>query len=149
LPELEFAFITHVDVSNIIDFGETVRGHRRVVPIVGGTFEGPRIKGKVLPGADWQIVRPDGTLELEARYALETDDGALISMVNRCIRRASPEVMARLNAGEAVDPSEVYFRTTPTFETAHPDYQWLMNSLFIGSGERRKAQVVITFYEVL
>ena len=67
-----------------------------MVPITGGTFEGPRLKGKVLPGADWQIVRPDGVLELEARYALETDDGALISMVNRCLRRASPEVMARL-----------------------------------------------------
>ena len=85
MPELEFAFITHVDVSNIIDFGETVRGHRRVVPIVGGTFEGPRIKGKVLPGADWQIVRPDGTLELETRYALETADGALTSIDRKSV----------------------------------------------------------------
>ncbi len=149
MPELEFAFVTHVDVAQIVDFGETARGHRRVVPILGGTFEGPRLKGEVLPGADWQIVRPDGVLELEARYALRTHDGALISMVNRCLRRASPEVMARLNAGQPVDRSEVYFRTTPTFETAHADYAWLMDSIFLGSGERKAAQVVINFWAVL
>jgi len=149
LPELEFAFITHVDVAPIVDFGETPRGHRRVVPILGGTFEGPRLRGEVLPGADWQVVRPDGVLELEARYALKTDDGALISMVNRCLRRASPEVMARLNAGEPVDPSEVYFRTTPTFETSSSRYAWLMDSIFLGSGERQAARVVINFWEVL
>jgi hypothetical protein len=149
LPDLEFAFITHVDVAPLIDFGPTARGHRRVVPILGGTFEGPGLKGTVLPGADWQIVRPDGVLELEAKYALKADDGALISMVNRCIRSASPEVMAKLNAGEPVDPKDVYFRTTPTFETADPKYSWLMNYVFIGSGERQRDQVVINFWKVL
>lgn len=149
LPELEFAFITHVDVAPVIDFGPTPRGHRRVVPILGGTFEGPGLKGTVLPGADWQIVRPDGVLELEAKYALQTDDGALISMVNRCIRTASPEVMAKLNAGQPVDPKDVYFRTTPTFETSNPHYQWMMNYVFLGSGERHKDQVVINFWKVL
>jgi hypothetical protein len=148
LPELEFAFITHVDVAPMIDFGQTARGHRRMVPILGGTFEGPKLKGEVLPGADWQIVRPDGVLELEARYALETDDGALISMVNRCLRRASPEVMERMNAGQAVDPAEVYFRTTPTFETADPRYSWMMDYIFLGSGQRKAAQVVIEFWAV-
>jgi hypothetical protein len=149
LPDLEFTFITHVDVAEVMDIGPTVRGHRRIVPILGGTFEGPRVKGTVLPGADWQIIRPDGVLELEAKYALKTDDGALISIVNRCIRRASPETMAKLNAGQPVDPVEVYFRTTPTFETAHPDYQWLMSSVFLGTGERRANQVIINFFEVL
>ncbi len=149
LPELEFAFITHVDVAPVMDFGQTTRGHRRVVPILGGTFEGPGLKGTVLPGADWQVVRPDGALELEARYALQADDGALISMVNRCIRSASPEVMAKLNAGEPVDPKDVYFRTTPTFETADPMYAWMMNYVFIGSGERKRDQVVIEFWKVL
>lgn len=147
--ETEFAFITHVDVGAIQDFGQTARGHRRVVPILGGTFEGPRLRGEVLPGADWQIVRPDGVLELEAKYALRTEDGALVSMVNRCLRRASPEVMERLNRGEPVDPGDVYFRTTPTFETAHADYRWLMDSIFVGSGERKAAQVVIEFWRVL
>lgn len=149
MPELEFAFITHVDVAPIMDFGQTARGHRRVVPILGGTFEGPGLKGTVLPGADWQLVRPDGVLELEAKYALKTDDGVLISMVNRCIRSASPEVMAKLNAGEPVDPKDVYFRTTPTFETADPKYAWMMNYVFLGSGERKRDQVVIEFWKVM
>jgi hypothetical protein len=148
-PELEFAFVTTCDVAPIVDFGQTARGHRRVVPILGGTFEGPGLKGTVLPGADWQLVRPDGVLELEARYGFKTDDGVLISMVNRCIRSAPPEVMARLNAGQPVDPAEVYFRTTPTFETAEPKYAWLMNHLFLGSGERHANQVVIRFWKVL
>lgn len=147
-PPLEFAFITHVDVAPIMDFGQTPQGHRRMVPIIGGTFEGPNIRGKVLPGADWQIVRPDGVLELEARYALETDDGALITIVNRCLRHAAPEVMERLNRGELVDPSEVYFRTTPTFQTAAEQYQWLTRTVFVGSGERQAAQVVIRFWAV-
>ena len=148
-PQLEFAFITHVDVDRIIDFGQTPQGHRRMVPILGGTFEGPKVRGKVLPGADWQIVRPDGVLELEARYALETDDGALITNVNRCLRHAAPEVMERLNRGESVDPSEVYFRTTPTFETAAEQYQWLTRTVFVGSGERQANQVIIRFWAVL
>ncbi|MGE0598183.1 MAG: DUF3237 domain-containing protein [Dehalococcoidia bacterium] len=149
MPDLEFAFITHVDVAEVMDIGPTVRGHRRIVPILGGTFEGPRVKGTVLPGADWQLVRPDGVLELEAKYALRTDDGVLISIVNRCIRRASPEVMAKLNAGRPVDPGEVYFRTTPTFETADAKYAWMMNSIFLGTGERKANQVIINFFEVL
>lgn len=149
MPELDFAFITHVDVAAIQDFGLTARGHRRMVPILGGTFEGPDLKGAVLPGADWQIVRPDGVLELEARYALQTHDGALISMVNRCLRRASPETMARLNAGQPVDPGEVYFRTTPTFETADAKYSWMMDYVFVGSGERKANQVVIEFWKIL
>jgi len=147
LPELEFAFITHVDVADIIDLGPTARGHRRIVPITGGTFEGPDVRGIVLPGADWQIVRPDGVLEVEASYALQTDDGALISIVNRGIRHAPPEVMAKLNSGQVVDPALVYFRTSPRFETAASRYQWMMNTIFVGSGERRPNQVVINFYK--
>jgi hypothetical protein len=146
--ELEYAFITHVDVSPIVDFGPTPAGHRRIVPIVGGTFEGPNLRGKVLPGADWQISRPDGVLELEARYALETDDGALITIVNRCLRHATPEVLERLNRGEEVDPALVYFRTTPRFETSAEKYQWLTRTIFVGSGERKAKQVVIRFWAV-
>ncbi len=147
--DLEFAFVTHVDVGTLVDFGQTGREHRRMVPILGGTFEGPRLKGRVLPGADWQVVRPDGVLEVEATYALESDDGALITMVNRGIRVATPEVMERLNRGETVAPDDVYFRTTPRFETASVAYQWLSHSIFIGKGERKPAQVVIEFWRVM
>lgn len=149
MPELEFAFETRCEVGPILDVGDTAHGRRRIVPIYSGSFEGPRLKGKVLPGADWQIVRADGVLELEASYALETDDGALITIVNRGFRDATPEVMARLNRGEVVAPDEVYFRTTPRFETASPKYDWLTRAIFVGVGERLPSQVVISFWKVL
>lgn len=149
MPELEFAFETTAEVGPLIDLGETARGHRRIVPILGGTFEGPGLKGTVAPGADWQIVRPDGVLELEASYALQTDDGALISIVNRGMRVASDEVMARLNRGEPVGADEVYFRTVPVFDTSAPAYQWLSRAIFVGYGRREPARVIIRFYKVV
>src|SRR5215210_133884 len=124
-PELAFAFEAHVAIGPPLEVGPTVHGHRRIIPITGGHIAGPGISGRVVPGgADWQVQRADGITEIHARYTLETDDGALISVVNRGIRHAPAEVQARLNAGEAVDPSRVYFRTVPTFETAAPAYAW-------------------------
>ena len=149
MPELEFAFETRAEVGPLIDVGQTAHGHRRIVPILGGSFAGPGLNGRVLPGADWQIVRPDGALELEASYAFQTDDGALITIVNRGVRVAAPDVMERLNRGEPVRPDEVYFRTVPRFETAAPAYQWLTQSLFVGYGERRPAEVIVRFWKVL
>jgi hypothetical protein len=103
----EFSFEARVSVETPLVVGESSHGLRRVVPITGGTFEGPNIRGRVLPiGADFQYVRPDGVLAVEARYTLETSDGVLIRVPNRGIRRASPDVMERLGRGEAVDPSE-------------------------------------------
>jgi hypothetical protein len=149
LPELEFAFETRVDVGPILDVGQTPQGHRRIVAILGGAFEGPDIKARVLPGADWQILRPDGVLEIEAHYALETDDGALITIVNKGLRVASPEIVERMNRGEAVDPERVYFRTVPRFETAAPQYAWMTRAIFVGSGRRLPEQVSIRFWRVL
>ncbi len=148
-PRLEFAFRTTAEVGPLIDVGETAHGRRRIVHIHGGIMEGPGIRGKVVPGADWQIVRSDGALEIEASYAFETDDGALITIVNKGLRVAAPEVMERLNRGEIVSPDEVYFRTQPRFETASPKYAWLAQSLFVGYGERRPTEVVIDFYRVV
>jgi len=148
-PELEFAFEAHVGVGPLVDLGQTPRGHRRIVPIIGGTFAGPGLKGRVLPGADSQILRGDGVLEVEARYTLETDDGALISVVNRGIRHASAEVIARLDRGEHVGRDEMYFRTVPRFETAAAQYQWLTHSVFIGVGERLPRKVIIEFWKIL
>jgi hypothetical protein len=129
--------------------GAAPYGQRKIIPIMGGAFKGPRLSGKILPGgADWQIIRPDGVAELEARYTLETDDGALIYVLNRGIRTGSKEVMARLAAGEKVDPSEYYFRTTPVFETGSTKYQWLHNIVAVAAGERLMNQVLITVYEV-
>jgi hypothetical protein len=99
-------------------------------------------------GADWQVIRTDGTAELEARYTLETDDGALIYVLNRGIRSASKEVMGRLARGEKVHPREYYFRTTPVFETGAPKYQWLHRLVAVATGERLPDEVIITVYEV-
>src|SRR5579864_8348951 len=113
-PELTFAFEVCAKVDAPIDVGETSRGHRKIIPITGGTLEGPGINGRILPGgADWQIVRPDGVVELQARYVAETDEGSLLYIENKGIRRAPPEIMARLSAGESLDESLYYFRTVP------------------------------------
>ena len=147
----EFAFEARVSVETPLVVGQSSRGVRRIVPITGGTFEGPNIRGRVIPGgADCQYVRPDGVLAVEARYTLETSDEVLIMVTNRGIRRAPPDVMARLARGEAVDPSEYYFRTTPEFEAPlGSPYEWLNQSVFVGVAERRPDAAIIRFYRVL
>lgn len=124
-------------------------GTHRVVPITGGTVTGPRLQGRILSsGADYQIVRHDGFTSLDANYRIETADGASIAVHNSGIRHGPPDVMARLVRGEAVDPAVIYFRTMPRFETDHPDYQWLMRSLFVGTGRRFPERVEIDVFEV-
>lgn len=148
-PELEFAFEIRVTVAPPIDFGVMDHGRRRVIEITGGTFEGPNIKGRILPGgADWQSIQEDGFSRLDTRYALETDDGKLIYVQNGALRHASPEVMEQLNAGQIVDPDLVYFRTVPIFETSAPELKWLERSVFIGVGERYPEDVRVQFWRV-
>lgn len=129
--------------------GETAEGLRRVIPITGGTVTGPRLSGCVMAsGADFQVVRPDGYTTLEARYVIALDDGALIYVVNTGVRFGPPAVMARILNGDIVDPSLVYFRTTPRFETASPEHQWLTRPLFLASGARHPDHVEISVFEV-
>jgi len=149
-PELEFAFEVIVDVDAPLDLGDGPAGHRRIVSIKGGTFEGPAIKGRVLAGgADWQIVRADGTAELDARYTLQTDAGALVYVVNRGLRHGPAEVLQRIAAGEPVDPASYYFRSAASFETAAAELQWLTKTIVIGTGERQRDRVIIRFWKVL
>jgi len=111
--------------------------------------EGPGLKGIVLSGGvDWQVVCPDGTTELEARYDLQTHDGGTISVENRGLRRGPVEVMRKLAAGEPVEPSAYYFRTAAFFRTASPTYQWLSESVFAGAGERYADHVVVRFWRM-
>jgi len=137
-----------------IEIGRVGRGRRRIVPILGGTCEGRErfrglLTGRILPGgADWQLIAEDGLTEADARYTLETDRGSLVYVQNRGLRHAAPEVMAKLLAGEAVDPSLVYFCSTPTFETAAPELEALGRGIFIGVGERHPSEVVIRFWKV-
>jgi len=148
-PKLVLAIEAHVQVGPPMELGAVPRGRRRIIPITGGTFEGPGIKGTVLnQGADWQIIRADGFAELDTRYALRTEQGDLIYVQNAGMRHAAPDVMKQLIAGERVDPSVVYFRTVATFETSAPHLQWLTRSIFVGTGERYPNEVVIRFWRL-
>ncbi len=148
-PVLTLAFTLRVQVGPPMELGDVPAGRRRIIPIMGGSFDGPLLRGKVLAGgADWQIVQSDGLAKLDTRYALQTDDGKLIYIQNGGVRHASPAVTKKLLAGEAVDPTEVYFKTVPTFETAAPDLQWLTRSIFVGTGERYPTEVVIHVWRV-
>ena len=131
------------------ELGEAPLGRRRIIPITGGRFRGARLSGKVLPGgADWQIVCADGLSQLEARYTLETDDGALIYVRNVGLRHGPADVLAKLAAGEPVEPSRYYMRTTPSFETGAERYRWLNRIVCVATGVRRKDAVELDVYEV-
>ena len=149
-PQLEFIFAAHVTVDPPLNLGDVGKGVRRIVPIMGGEFSGPQLRGQVMPGgADWQIVRDDGVAELEARYTLRTDDGALIYVCNRALRHGPPAVMAALAAGRPADPASYYFRGATFFETSAPRYAWLTKSVVVCTGERQPAGVRLKFYRLL
>jgi hypothetical protein len=151
-PQLatRYVFTITARVAGIISAGEIGVGERRIIPITGGEVRGADINGKVCAfGADFQIVRPDSSIELEAKYALQTDDGAVISVENRGMRRGPVELIQKLNRGEPVDPALIYFRTVPRFETGAARYRWLMQSLFVASAARHADRVVIDVHQVL
>ncbi|WP_421838855.1 DUF3237 domain-containing protein [Novosphingobium sp.] len=124
-----------VELSAPHEMGAALTGTRRIIPIVGGTARGERINGRILNvGADWQTVQAGGVAQLDARYAIETDDGAVIEVVSQGIRHASAEVAARIVAGEAVPPSEYYMRTAIRLDCGHPDYAWVARSIYVADG---------------
>jgi hypothetical protein len=148
-PPLEFVFEARVTVDAPQELGDVGKGSRRIVPISGGEFSGPELRGEVLPGgADWQIVRSDGVAELEARYTLRTDDGALIHVRNLALRHGPAEVMAALAAGRPADPQSYYFRGATFFETSAARYAWLTRHIIVCTGAREQARVGLQFYRV-
>ena len=148
-PRLEFIFTAHVTVEEPLDFGDVGKGHRRVVPITGGEFSGPDMRGAVLGGgADWQIIRGDGVAELDARYTLRTDDGALIHVRNMALRHGPPVVMAELAAGRPVVPGSYYFRGATFFETSAAPYAWLTRHIVVCTGHREPDLVKVAFYRI-
>jgi len=137
-------------VAGMQPIGATPNGNRRVGLVAGGKFEGPKLKGIVLPGgADWIIGRPDGSTTLDVRIVLETDDGAAIGMIYRGMRHGPAAVMAKIDTGVFVDPSEYYFRTSIAFDTAAPKYDWLNRIIAIGTGNRLPEGPVYDIFEVL
>ena len=149
-PKLEFLMTLAVDVGEMLSLGPAPLGERRVVNIVGGTFEGSGLRGEVVPGgADWQIARKDGVLDLDARYALKDQGGAIIRVVSQGYRHAPPEVLEALARGEDVDPAAYFFRTIMRFETGAPYAEWLNKTIAVATAQRKARQVLLSAYKLL
>ena len=146
-PELSHVCDLTVELDPIREMGQGRGGARRIIPIVGGVMSGPRLNGRVLNvGADWQTIFGDGLAELDTRYALETHDGAVIEILNYGLRHGPAEVMARVAAGEDVDPAAYYMRTHARMETGDPRYAWVNRTLFVGTGARLADTVHVSLF---
>lgn len=146
----DFLFEMSIDIEPPQPVGPTPAGKRYIAYVRGGRFEGPRLKGRVLPGGgDWVLVRSDRVFQLDVRITLETEDGALIYTTYRGARHGSGDVMRRIAAGEQVRAEEYYFRTTPYFETGAEDYAWLNGIVAVGIGEDRPGGVTYQVHHIL
>ena len=146
---LQPLFSAEIRLAAAQELGETPQGRRRIIGITGGRFSGERLSGRVLAGgADWQLIRSDGVADLDARYTLETSDGALIYVRNQGYRHGPADVQRRLASGESVDPGLYYMRTTPRFETGDPRYAWLNRIVCVASGARRRDAVELDVFEI-
>ena len=149
-PRLTQIYRLEATLGQPLDLGDTAQGHRRIVPQTGGTFTGPELNGKLVPGAsaDWQIILPDGTALGDIRYTLQTDSGDLLYVQSRGVRHGSAEVLARLGRGEHVDASEYTFRTSTQIETAAAELDWINKGIFISVGARQPGGVIYETYLV-
>ena len=147
-PQLEFVFEVRVDVAPMVHVGGSGADALLFFPITGGTVHGPRLHGTVIPGGgDWATDRGDLVTELEARYLIRADDGAVIDIVNRGFHHAaSQEQLDRMDAGEDVPESEYYYRTSPMFRTDAPQHRWLTHTVFVGMARTEGTQVCIRFF---
>jgi hypothetical protein len=152
LPEPCLTKILRLEATlgEALDVGNVAQGRRRIVPLTGGTFAGPELNGKLLPGAsaDWQIVLPDGSALADIRLTLQTDHGDLLYVRSHGVRHGSEEVLARLSRGEEIDASEYVFRTSTWIETSAPGLDWLNKGVFISVGGRQLGSVVYEVYLV-
>jgi hypothetical protein len=151
-PALQTRYVLSlaIKVGAPIVAGDFGYGVRRIVPILGGDVRGEGIKGSIFPhGADFQTIRPNGLTELQAKYAFEMDDGAIVYIENIGIRFGPKQLLDRIAKGEIVDPALIYFRSVPKFETGAENYRWLMENLFIGVGARYPDRVEIDVHQVL
>jgi Protein of unknown function (DUF3237) len=147
--QTKYVFTITARIGEVTTAGDIGHGVRRIIPIIGGEVHGD-INGKVCAfGADFQIIRPNELIELEAKYAFETDDGATVYVENKGIRFGPLDFLQKLKRGEPVDPKLIYFRTVPKFETGHANYRWLMENLFVASAARHADRVVIDVHQVL
>jgi muconolactone delta-isomerase len=149
-PRLTPVYRLAAELGPPVDLGDVAEGHRRIVPLVGGTFTGPELSGTLVPGAsaDWQTVLPDGTALGDIRYTLQTDGGALLDVRSRGVRHGGAEVLERLARGEDVDASEYTFRTSTQIATAEPELDWLNKGVFVAVGGRGPGVVIYETYLV-
>jgi hypothetical protein len=149
-PQLRHVYRLDAELDTPVDLGDTPQGHRRIIPLTRGRATGPYFDAELLPagGADWQIVRASGSSVADIRYTLKTDGGALLYVQSQGVRHGDPNVLARLAAGEDVDPSDYTFRTAMTIETADPELAWVNDGVFIAVGGRRPTGVSYDVYLV-
>ncbi len=142
-------FQIHAELAAINNLGRTPYGERRIIDILGGTVSGPKLNGRILPGgADWQIIRADDAADIQARYTIESDNGAQILVSSEGLRHGPPDVLESLARGDKVDPSLYYFRTVMRFETSDPEVAWLNRILALARGRREARAVRLDVYEV-
>ncbi|PYI14941.1 hypothetical protein BO86DRAFT_436283 [Aspergillus japonicus CBS 114.51] len=161
-PALEYAFTLHVDLAPALDYGSSAVGHRRFIPITGGTVTGPKLQGTIVPhsGGDWNAVRADEVVHVYARYSIRLADGTLVGITNEGYGRASAATMKSVFEDE--DPTaasmtnggrEWYTRTLPKFEVGEDraEYRWLTATVFLGvlKPPTRQGYVEIDVFEVL
>jgi hypothetical protein len=148
-PSLEFAFDIHVDLGAPTFAGKGRLGERRIFPIVGGSIDGPKLKGRVVPGgADYALVRRDGSTLVSAHYMIEADDGTAIYIRNKGLFAGAPSVIEKVDAGELVEPDNYYFRAAPVFDAPEGPHEWLSDRLFISSCAFRPSDVTISVYVI-
>ena len=148
--QTKYVFSLAIKVGAPIVAGDHGHGVRRIIPILGGEVRGEGMKGTIFPvGADFQVIRPNGFTELEAKYAFEMDDGAIVYIENIGIRFGPKQLLDRIAKGEIVDPALIYFRSVQKFETGAENYRWLMENLFVGVGARYPDRVEIDVHQVL
>jgi hypothetical protein len=148
-PGLTFVMEIRAECAPTFDGGAGKLGLRRHVPITGGSFEGPRLRGRILPGgSDWALVLGDGSSRVSAHYSLMTDDGVPIYIQNVGMRVSSPEVTARMRGGEAVDWSEYYFRSAPVFDVPFGPHDWLAERVFVAVCRRVGSVTVVRVWSL-
>ncbi len=147
--KFEFLFNLAADVGELVSLGAGPLGERRVVYIGSGSFEGPEMRGEIIGGADWQILRSDGVLELDARYAIKEQGGGVIQVLSQGYRHGPPEVMVRLARGEEVDPESYFFRTIMRFETGAGELAWLNKTIAVATAERKARRVELRAWRLL
>ena len=133
----------------MVNIGAMAQGRRRIAPILGGRFEGERLRGAVQPGgADWVVNRPDGVMAIDVRITLATHDDVAIYCTYQGLFRAEAEAMARFNRGERLQEAEYSLRTVARFESGAASYAWLNDILAIGVGRQTVNGPVYDIFEI-